>query len=212
MRPRTAAERQRGAALLLVLWTALLLSVVMAGAMAGARIEAKIAAARAEQFKAKESLRSALELAAWRLTVGISDPADEGPVVDHFALNGYDLTVERSIEGEKIDLNLASEDVWRGFLVAAGEKPDLANRLAAEIADWRDTDDNARPNGAEAKDYALARTKRIGNRPFAGVSELNDVLSMTPALYDCLAPAVTIFGAGEAPSARALTLIGANSA
>lgn len=202
---------QRGAALLIVLWTALLLSALMAGAMASARIEAKIAAARTEKFKAKEALESGLDLAAWCAAVGDHDESAGGPIIDDLTLNGYAVRAEFSLEQEKIDLNLASEETWRDFIRAAGAGLDRADALAAQLADWRDADSDARPNGAEAKDYALAEGKEIGNRPFAGIGELNQVLAMTPELYACVAPAVSIFGSGAPPSSRALALIGAPS-
>jgi general secretion pathway protein K len=201
---------QRGAALLIVLWTALLLSALMAGALASARIEAKIAASRAEKFKARQALESALDLAAWKVAVGEYDE-DSGAIVDDLTLNGYSVKAEFSLEQEKIDLNLASEEIWRDFLRAAGAAPGLAETLAAQIADWRDADDDARPNGAEARDYLQAEDKAIGNRPFSGVGELNLVLGMTPELYACIAPAVSIFATGAAPSPRAMALIDAEA-
>jgi hypothetical protein len=201
---------QHGAALLIALWTALLLSTLMAGALAGARIEAKITAARAEKFKARQALESALNLAAWKVAVGEYDEGG-GAIVDDLTLNGYSVKVEFSLEQEKIDLNLASEEIWRDFLRAAGAAPEQAETLAAQIADWRDADDDARPNGAEAEDYLQAEGKKIGNRPFAGVGELKLVLDMSAELYTCIAPAISIFASGAPPSTRAMALFGAEA-
>lgn len=199
-------SRQRGAALLLVLWTALLLSVVLAGALGAARIEAKIAAAKRQQFEADLALRAALDLAAWRIAAGDHDGDDV--LVADFRLNGYSLTVERSIEAEKLDINRSDEALLMGFFRHLGMDVASATRLAAEIADWRDEDGLARPNGAESGDYASARGKQIGDRPFDSLGELQSVLHMTPDLYECIAPALTLFGSGGSPSARALALIG----
>lgn len=199
-------NRQRGAALLLVLWTALLLSVVLAGALAASRIEAKIAAVKRQQFEADLALRAALDFAAWRIAAG--DYEGEGPIVADFRLNGYSVMVERSIEEEKLDINRSDEALFENFFRHIGIETDDAVRLAAEIADWRDEDELARPNGAEIGDYASARDRRIENRPFNSLSELKAVLHMTPELYECAAPALTLFGSGSAPSARAMALIG----
>lgn len=208
--PNEDRRAQRGAALLIVLWTALLLSALMAGALASARIEAKITAARVEKFKARQALESALDLAAWKVAVGEYD-GDESVIFEDFVLNGYSVKAEFSLEQEKIDLNLSSEETWRDFFRAARVAPERAGKLAARIADWRDADDDARPNGAEAKDYLQAEGKKIGNRPFASVGELKLVLGMTPDLYACIAPAVSIFASGAAPSPRALALVGADT-
>ncbi|MFZ5619164.1 MAG: general secretion pathway protein GspK [Pseudomonadota bacterium] len=204
---QVSRQAQRGAALILVLWTALLLSVLLAGAIAASRIEARIAAADEARFRADLALDAGLDLAAWNIAAAEADLPD-GPIVAGMALNGYSVTVERSIEGEKLDVNRADEAVIRRFFEVVGLKTADADRLAAEIADWRDQDDLPRPNGAEASDYAQRTNKRIGDRPFNSIEDLKSVLHMTPALFDCIAPALTIFGSGEAPSARVMALIG----
>lgn len=199
-------RRQRGAALLLVLWTALLLSVLLAGALAAARIEAKIAAARKEMFAADLALRSALDFAAWKIAAGEAAPGE--PLLREFTLNGFDVTVDYSIVGEKLDVNRTDESVFSALFRAMGLERDRADQLAAEIADWRDEDNDPRPNGAEKSDYAGAPAKEIGDRPFKGYGELRNVLHMTPEIYDCVAPVLTIFGSGSAPTARVMALIG----
>ena len=204
--PEKRRDRQKGAALLLVLWTALLLSVLLAGALGAARIEAKIAAAKKEMFEADLAVHAALDLAAWRIAAG--ETAQTGPIVEDFALNGFTVTVDYSIEGEKLDVNRADETVLAAFFRGVRLEANAADRLAAEIADWRDEDDLARPNGAEKSDYANARGKAIGDRPFNGYGELRNVLHMTPELYDCVSPALTLFGSGAPPTARVMALIG----
>lgn len=199
-------QNQRGAALLIVLWTALLLSVVLAGALGASRIEAKIAAARKLQFEARLALEAALDLAAWRIAAGDYD--GDGPIVSDFDMNGFTVRVERSIESEKLDINRAGEQIFSAFFRQIGLEQDEADRLAAEIADWRDEDDLARPNGAEKNDYAATRSKYIGDRPFNSLAELKAVLHMTPGIYDCALPTLTLFGSGSAPSARVMALMG----
>ncbi|HBK93294.1 MAG TPA: hypothetical protein DDZ68_16660 [Parvularcula sp.] len=199
-------HRQKGAALLLVLWTALLLSVLLAGALGAARIEAKIVAAKRQQFAADLALDAALDLAASTIVAG--EPTSGGAIVKEFTLNGFVVSVVPSIEGEKLDVNRAEEGVMSSFFRAAGLDPAAADRLAAEISDWRDEDDLPRPNGAEKRDYADGSGKSIGDRPFNGYGEIRNVLHMTPEIYECVWPALTIFGSGAPPSARVMALIG----
>lgn len=198
--------RHKGAALLIVLWTALLLSVLLAGALSAARIEAKIVTAKRQQFAADLALEAALDLAA--LKIVSDEPLSGRVIVEEFMLNGFIVNVVPSIEGEKLDVNRAEEDVMSAFFREVGLDPSVANQLAAEIADWRDEDDLPRPNGAEKRDYAAAIGKLIGDRPFNGYGEVRQVLHMTPTIYACVAPALTIFGSGTPPSARAMALIG----
>jgi len=66
--------------------------------------------------------------------------------------------------------------------------------LADAIQDWRDADTLKRPRGAEAPEYeAAGLTYKPANAPFQSVEELRLVLGMTPALYQQLAPLITIY-------------------
>ncbi len=71
--------------------------------------------------------------------------------------------------------------------------------IAAQIADWIDTDTNQRQQGAEDSAYATRRPSyRAANRPFAHVSELRLLAAMTPESYAALAPHVCALPAGSA--------------
>ncbi len=190
-------DAQKGAALLIVLWTALLLSALTAGAIASARIEARIATARTQRFLGEQALRSALDYAAWSIALGEARPEDGGAIIETFALNGFAVTVEPSAESRKLDINLASEEVWAKALEKAGVESEEAQIYAARIADWRDEDDLVRPNGAEGREYR-AKTLKIGNRDFYSVNELRSVIGLPPEILDCLAPSLTLFASGEA--------------
>lgn len=64
------------------------------------------------------------------------------------------------------------------------------------IGDWLDADAVARFNGAEDDYYLVQRPAyRAANRPMASVSELRSVANVTPALYERLAPLVTVWPA-----------------
>lgn len=189
-------DAQKGAALLIVLWTALLLSALTAGAIASARIEARIAAARTQRFLGEQALRSALDYAAWTIAVGEARP-DGDAIVEDFALNGFAVTVEPSAESRKLDINLASEEIWAEVLEEAGAEPEEAQTYAARIADWRDADDLVRPNGAEGREYR-AKNLKIGNRPFYSIGELRSVIGLPPEILACLTPSLTMFASGEA--------------
>lgn len=199
----TAARRhirpRRGAALLIVLWTAALISMLLAIAVASARIEAKISAVRVERLRAETAMRSALEFAAYKLATGDQDVGRRAAILSDFELDGYTVNVSQSDEAGKLDINAADEIAWTTLLMAHGMERADAEKLAAKIADWRDLDDLARPNGAEQPDYARAN-RTIGNRSFHSVSELGEVLDFPMALLDCLRGEVTLFGGNEGAS------------
>ncbi len=197
-------QRQRGAALVIVLWVALLLSVALAVALASARIEARISAARESAFLARQAAADGLEYAA-QVIAGERGGQIEAISTLEFSINGYEVSFSPAEESEKLDINLASEQVLAGFFRFLGEEEENATKLAARVADWRDTDDLARPNGAERRDYAAARNgERIGNRLFYSADELLLVLGMPPMLAKCAMPTLTVFGDGGAPSSALL--------
>ena len=205
IRPRPTNPRgQHGSALIAVLWVALLLSSLTAGMLAVARTEVRAAHGRAETFKAQMAARSGLEIAAYLTATGAVNNVSALSQYAPDELNGYVVSFERSLESQKLDINLASEQVFQQLFVFLDMDPASAQGLAARIADWRDGDDLARPNGAEARDYAGARNgERIGDRPFHSPKELLQVLDFPADLYECIAPVVTVFGASATP-ARAL--------
>ena len=197
---RPAAQRQKGTALIVVLWIAVLLSALLAGALTLSRGEARNAHARAETLKARAAAQSGLDLAAYRIAVGSAASIDALAQSANPSINGYSLRFEPGQETRKLDINLATEQTFEALFAFAGVDFETAQKLAARIADWRDTDDLVRLNGAERSDYAAARNgETIGNRPFYAVNELKKVLGFPPALHDCLAPALTVFGTAPLP-------------
>jgi general secretion pathway protein K len=200
-------QRQRGAALVIVLWVALLLSVALAVALASARIEARISASRENAFLARQAAADGLEFAAQAIAVERAGQIEAISTLE-FSINGYDVSFSQAQESEKLDINLANEQTLADFFHFLGEEEENATKLAARVADWRDADDLARPNGAERREYAAARNgERIGNRLFYSADELSLVLGMSPTLAKCAMPALTVFGDGGAPSSTFLTRI-----
>jgi len=105
-----------------------------------------------------------------------------------------DGVVQIAIQSEagKIDLNAAREDLLVGLLRANGvEQPGV---LIDRIADYRDADKDRRPQGAEDADYdAAGRSQGAKDAPFESVEELQQVIGISRALYDRLAPALTVY-------------------
>lgn len=202
--PQVTKQRaQHGAALVAVLWISLLLSTLIAGTLTVARTEARAAHARAESLKALMAAHSGLEIAAYLMATGEANNTTE--LFQHIPghLNGYALDFETSPESQKLDINLANEQILQDLFIFLGLDQTEAQGLAARIADWRDSDNLARPNGAERNDYINVRNKeKIGNRPFHSTKELLQVLNFPPDLYDCIAPAITVLGTSAAPTSQ----------
>ncbi len=66
------------------------------------------------------------------------------------------------------------------------------------MRDYADDDDLTRLNGAEDRDYAAAGLPwDAKDAPFEAVEELQQVLGMTPLLYEAMAPALTVHSGQE---------------
>ncbi|QIL21475.1 type II secretion system protein GspK [Thermomonas sp. HDW16] len=198
-------RRERGAALLLVMWLILLLSGLVAGYAAASRIESLQGNGLARGAEAREAARAGVEYAAARLLD--ADPAQRWASDGRnyrFAFDGAQVEVSVRDEAGKIDLNAASHDLLLGFFVALGEKRDVANRLAGAIMDWRDPDSLTQPaGGAEDMDYGAAGLAwGAKDAPFETVAELEQVMGMRPSLFASAAPYLTVFTGAAVPDTR----------
>ena len=197
MRTHRPPHRQRGIALILVLWLTILLAVIATGFAYSMRTETlaarnAVSLAQARGLADGAIMRVAFELLRPRTLTeswqpdGVVHYWDDGDA--HIAANALD-------ESGKIDLNTAADGLLRGLLQSAGGLDvDTAQRFVDVIDDWKDADDIRRPNGAEAADYKAAGLSYTpANAPFESVAELQRVLGMTPTLYAALADQLTVF-------------------
>jgi general secretion pathway protein K len=198
-RPRTAPDR--GFALLMVLWTLLLLSFIATVFGGNVRTETHLARNLVDNAQA-EALADG---GVYRAVAGLNkDPRDGGLRGDGrvyvWQADGGEVRFTIRDEGGKVDINQAPSALLRELFVVEGVEPARSAELADAIVDFRDEDDDKQPNGAEAREYARAGL-RYGpkNRPFVLVDELIYVLGMTPELYRRIAPFLTVSGLGEGP-------------
>lgn len=100
--------------------------------------------------------------------------------------------------GMTINLNTVQEAELRtmiGFVVGDAA---MANHFAAAAMDWRDADDNARPNGAERDVYlkdGLLMLPTNGN--FREVDDLIHLYGMTEDMMELIRPYLTTHGATQ---------------
>lgn len=194
-RDQAGRARQRGFALLAVLWLVVLLAIVAASFGTVARTEVHLGRNAVEKAKA-EALADA---GVHRAILALLEPEPavrwrtDGAVY-RLALAGGEVRVAIQDETGKIDLNMASDELLRGLFMAVGLGQDEAAAMADAVADFRDPDDLRRLHGAETADY-LAAGLPYGSKdaPFQAIEELQQVLGMTAALYRRVAPLVTVY-------------------
>lgn len=199
--PRT---RARGVAFVLVLWVIAMLSILLGSFALVARTENLQSRHLFDTTQARYAAEAGLNLAVFGLRK--TDPlqrwtADGRPY--DFGYGDAEIEVRITDESGKIDINAANNgDLLAGLFVARGIALDQAQALSDAILDWRDPDDEKRPNGAEIADYKGAGLAYgPANAPFNTVSELQQVLGMNYALYEQLEPALTIYSGSAKPSA-----------
>jgi general secretion pathway protein K len=127
--------------------------------------------------------------------LGASDPQKRWGIdgryrIVHFA----DMTLTVVVEDEhgKIPINRLDEDEVQHMFEVAGVKGPRLDQLVDTLQDWMDEDDDVRPNGAEAPDY-VAQGIKPRNGDLESVGELALIKGMDKALYDKLAPSITVF-------------------
>ncbi len=217
--PRVGQRKQKGIALVLVLWVALLMTVIAGGFALSARTESVQSRILFNQVQAEFLAEAGLNRAVFELRN--PDPETrwiaDGRAYE-FNLNEAKISVQITDESGKIDLNLANEELLVGLFASVGVEFDDALALSDKIQDWRDPDEEVRLAGAEDADYfAAGYTHGAKDAPFDTVPEVLQVMGMTYELYRKIEPAVTVYsGRGNlnlafAPKEALMALDGINS-
>lgn len=193
---RGAPGRERGIALVLVIWLVTLMLVIAGSFTYAMRTDARAsrnaaAIARGESLAQAAVARSLLELfkppgspEGWRRDGSLRE----------WSFDGTPVAVRLSDESAKIDVNTANPELLKGLFRHAGLAEEEAVKLLDAILDWRDPDSLKRPFGAEEAEYSQAGLKgRPANFPFQSTEELQLVLGMRPEVFQRIAPMITVY-------------------
>ena len=192
--------RQRGVALVLVLWILLLVTISTGAYTLMARMDQLEAHTILSGTRARLAAEAGMNLAL----LSLRDPDETVRLVpdgrpNEFLYQGSVVEVRVTDERGKLDINAADELTLANLFIGNGMEPDKAELLAAAVMDWRDEDELERVNGAEEDAY-LAAGLELGpaNRPFIMTEELLQVIGMDYDFYRKLEPGITVFSrAGE---------------
>ena len=189
-------KRQRGVALVLVMWVAILLTVIAASFMFEARTDALVVRNSVSNARAEAAADAGVNRAVYELyrTDNSPDAWRRDGGAREWSFDAVPVTIELRDESGKIDINTAADPLLRGVLLSVGLNEDEAAKLLDAILDWRDPDSLKRVNGAEEPEYrAAGLTYKPANAPFQAIEELQLVLGMRPDIYRKLAPSITVF-------------------
>ena len=189
--------REDGIALVAALWLTVMLTVIASGFAFSMHSEAMSARNALSVAQARATADGAVERVAFELARPRTSPDVWMPDGQVHTWTDGDATITATAldEAARIDLNTAAEPLLKGLLQnVGGLDADAAQAMAEKIEDWRDPDDLARPNGAEANEYTAAGRKYVpANAPFSTVGELQRVLTMTPGLAARVADSLTVY-------------------
>ena len=185
----------QGIALIAVLWMLILLSIIAVWVSRETRVNASIGRNMVDIAKARAAADAGIQRAILDLLSVPSSQmvrADGRIYVWRFSSNTVQISIRN--EGTKIDLNHATETDLSALFASVGVDASKVQSLADTIADFRDPDNFPRRHGAEAAEYAAAGVPwRPKNAPFESVEELEQVLGMTPQVYERVAPYLTTY-------------------
>lgn len=187
--------KQRGLALVLVLWVLSLLAI-MAGSFAlSMRREAAIIAGIKNNARAMAVAESGIAMA--ELMMLGTDP-NKGWRADGniYEIDSADAKIRVRIlsEAGKIDINKADENLLKALMAFAPIDTGQQTRLVSAIIDWRDEDNLVHIEGAEKQEYQDAGLKyQPRNKPFQSIEELQLVLGINEAVFLWIEPLVTVY-------------------
>lgn len=194
-------HRQKGYALVMVIWVMAILTLMALGFSRSLTVGSAGLSNSTGAIRAEVLAQAALERGLHAL---LNPGAEQSWKLDgtgySFSFGGAVLTFSLEDEHGKIDLNTADRplllalfgDLLSGLPQTEGQDI-TADIMVDRLLDWRDADDLTRLDGAEIFDYeAMSYDVGPANRPFRSVSEIQQVLGMTRALYEELEDSVTV--------------------
>ena len=212
-----SARRQRGIALIMVLGLVIFLTVIALSFSDSQRVSTQVTS----NALASANAQAAADGAVNRMVFELSRPRSADAqmalaqwkidgLVHQWAENGAQISVSAKSEAAKIDLNFASEPLLKRVFTSVDVTEEEADAIVACIKDWTDADNLKRPNGAEADDYRAAGRKVLpANDFFIAIEELQNVIGISPKLYNAVAPLLTVQSRspGLDPQTASLTVL-----
>ncbi len=201
MAQRRAAS-DRGIAIVAALWASAMLAIMSLSVLQIVRADARVGRGSLDV-----AALNAVADAAVNITIlsmlgprATQPPLNRVPVDVPFA--GYTARVTVQDEAGKIDLNRASDAVLRQLLLDAGLDGASAAEIAARIIAWRGTDPAVQSEPG-------APGAAVHRQLFQSVEEAQLIPGITPALYDRIAPLLTVYSqtAGIDPAFAGLRVL-----
>ncbi len=185
--------RQRGFALLVVLWTMVMLALLSAQITGAGRSEAQVAASLRNAAQLEAAANGAIEETIWHILDGNGAQWQPGEGAYDLPEPGALVHVTVVDERGKMDINQVPPQLLAGLLSALGADIATSKTVSTAIADWRS---QASPGDAESNvpaEYRMdGRAWGPPGQEFERLDELQLVRGVTPQIYQALLPYVTL--------------------
>ena len=199
------SNRQRGIAIVIVIWVMTLIVIIAGSYSLAMRTESASTSSVVRAAKARALTEGGVWLGIHALLKPLANQSIRGDgAVQTVQIAGQIVHVAVQDLGGLIDLNSASRELLAGLMRAAGVERSLQETLVDRIIDWRDRDSEVSPRGAEDDTYRAAGfAYGAKDAPFNTVDELQRVMGVTASVYRAVESMVTV-GSGY-PGIRADT-------
>lgn len=149
----TRAGREKGFALLLALWSIALLAAAAGYGLHQSQARSKDHGLEVDLARAGMALQTGEALARHAIFQALEQGVD--PTGRRRAVwDGFDVLITIESEAGKVNPNDASPEILAAVFETLGSSEVEAAEMSERIADFLDRDSQARPNGAEALEYA----------------------------------------------------------
>ena len=195
---------QRGLALVVVLWAAVLLALIAGAVTRLSRADLNLARNLAEGTQAELAADSALWTAIYRI---VNDGPEAWPAdgqIYAWQFGDSEVRVRVTDEFGRIDINAAPPELLAALFAAAGTMPEEATRLADAVVEYRDLRIK-RSDDSDTSEDSAADQRRRPDVPFALIDGLAQVPGITIELLRQVAHAITVYTGEAGPRSEALT-------
>jgi general secretion pathway protein K len=204
---RSAAPYRRddGFALIIVLWTLVLIAFIVAHVTANGRTEVRIAGNMVADATAEAADDGAIIAAIFNLLD--PNPDQRWPLDGSFQelmVGGSRVVVQLRDEAGRINPSSAPPELLAALLRVTGSDAETARKLTEAIGEWVGSGGEGAPQSEQPAAYRAAGLDYgPPGAPLETIDELGRVLGMTPAILAAIRPHLTLFGPGQPNSLNA---------
>ncbi len=195
-----SGSARAGFALVAVIWSLGLITLLGTAVIVGARYRTKVASSFASETAAAAAAEGAINLGIATILNASPDQNINFPLRCRMP-NGAHVAVTVEPEAGKVDMNTARPEILAGLFRALAGDPSIGNRIAARIVAFRD------PGGDSAKNAATrASADPSGSARKAGfttIMQLDQINGVSPRLFRAALRLITVRSGRPEPLAEA---------